>query len=315
MRKAWIVPFLALALAACGRQSDPSAVAPADPSAVPAASTPIENLPVLAGASVEPSVGGQATEAYNITLRFVGNPTQSFRDAANAGARRWERTITAGLASVALRNFSPSRSCGASAPNFTGTVDDILIDVGIANIDGAGQILAQAGPCIVRSSGGLTIYGSIIFDSADLGGFSSQVQDILVHEMGHVLGVGTLWQSKGLLSGAGTSNPSFVGPRARTEYAALGGSGNVPVENTGGAGTRDGHWRETTFRTELMTGFLNSGVANPLSRMSIASLGDLGYTVNTGAADAYSLPTGLNQQTESALEGGEQLITPRYRVQ
>lgn len=315
MRKAWIVPFIALALAACGQQSAPTAATPADQSTVPAASTPIEGLPVLEGASVEPAVGSQATEAYNITLRFVGNPSQSFKDAANAAARRWERAVTVGLADVSLRNFSPSRSCGASAPNFTGTVDDILIDVGIASIDGPSNILAQSGPCIVRSTGGLTIYGSLIFDSADVNAFSSQLQDILVHEMGHSLGIGTLWQSKGLLSGAGTSNPSFVGTRARTEYATLGGSGNVPVENTGGAGTRDGHWRETTFKNELMTGFINSGVVNPLSRMSIASLGDLGYTVNTGAADAYSLPTTLNQKSENALEGGETLVTPRYRVQ
>jgi hypothetical protein len=69
----------------------------------------------------------------------------------------------------------------------------------------------------------------------------------------------------------------------------LGGTGNVPVENTGGLGTRNGHWRETTFGNELMTGFLNSG-KNPLSRLTIASLRDLGYIVNLSVADPYKRP-------------------------
>ena len=60
----------------------------------------------------------QATEPYNITLRFVGNPTQTFKDAANAAARRWERAITAGLPNVS-GSFSPSQQCGASAPDFS----------------------------------------------------------------------------------------------------------------------------------------------------------------------------------------------------
>ena len=46
----------------------------------------------------------------------------------------------------------------------------------------------------------------------------------------------------------------------------------------GGSGTAGGHWRETTFKTELMTGFLNSGVKNPLSRLSVGTLQDMGYT-------------------------------------
>ena len=64
----------------------------------------------------------------------------------------------------------------------------------------------------------------------------------------------------------------------------------VPVENIGGPGTADAHWRESVFDNELMTGFLNSGVANPLSVVSIASLADVGYLrANYAAADPYAL--------------------------
>jgi len=39
---------------------------------------------------------------------------------------------------------------------------------------------------------------------------------------------------------------------------------------------------------ELMTGFLNAG-ANPLSAISTASMGDMGYVVNYAGSDAYTV--------------------------
>ena len=67
-----------------------------------------------------------------------------------------------------------------------------------------------------------------------------------------------------------------------------GGSGPtaVPVENTGRPGTRNAHWRETIFLNELMSGFI-AEIGNPLSRMTVGSLQDLGYIVNIDAAEAY----------------------------
>jgi hypothetical protein len=61
------------------------------------------------------------------------------------------------------------------------------------------------------------------------------------------------------------------------------------VENTGGPGTRDVHWRERVFGSELLTGFVNRA-PNPLSRVTAASLGDLGYQVDIDAADDFELP-------------------------
>ena len=63
----------------------------------------------------------------------------------------------------------------------------------------------------------------------------------------------------------------------------------VPVENTGGPGTKNSHWRDTVFRNELMTGFVG-GAPNPLSRLTVASLKDLGYVVNLKKAEVYTLP-------------------------
>ena len=46
--------------------------------------------------------------------------------------------------------------------------------------------------------------------------------------------------------------------------------------------------------TELMTPSLNGGVANPTSIITIQSLADMGYQINTGVADPYTVTNPLN---------------------
>jgi hypothetical protein len=77
------------------------------------------------------------------------------------------------------------------------------------------------------------------------------------------------------------------------EYRTLRRGGprqRVPVENAGGAGTLGGHWRPAVFRDELMAGVPTAPGA-PISRLTVASLRDLGYHVDPDAADPYALPT------------------------
>ena len=84
-----------------------------------------------------------------------------------------------------------------------------------------------------------------------------------------------------------------AGQMSLQAFDAAGGAAfvgaKVPVENTGGSGTRDSHWRESVFDAELMTGYMNAGVANPLSAVTAASLRDLGYSVDVARADSYAL--------------------------
>jgi hypothetical protein len=116
--------------------------------------------------------------------------------------------------------------------------------------------------------------------------------------MGHVLGIGTLWNtvpyggSRNLTAGAGTSSTRFTGPRAIAEYSTMLGvqdATSVPVESTGGPGTQDAHWSEARFGDEIMTGWIDVGHM-PLSRMTVASLADLGLQVDLDAADIFVLP-------------------------
>jgi hypothetical protein len=232
---------------------------------------------------------------FTITLRFINQPTATQELRFTEARTEWEAIISGDLADVT--GIIPARTCGSSfkTPLFNGTIDDLLIDVLLQPIDGPGAILGAAGPCLVRSSDFLSLYGIMFFDTADLDfledlGFFDEV---VKHEMGHVLGFGTLWSfGHDLLEGAGTADPRFTGPLAIAAYDRLGGTGTVPVEgDQGGAGTRDSHWDEATFFNELMTGFLNASAdVNPLSDLSVAAMGDLGYVVNLGSGERYRLP-------------------------
>jgi hypothetical protein len=177
-------------------------------------------------------------------------------------------------------------------------IDDLLIEAQGVAIDGPGGILGQAGPTNLRpASAGVNAFlpakGIMSFDTADLAQMQANgtLVDVITHEMGHVLGIGTIWRQKGVLSGAGTNNPKFTGTNAKKEFGILKGTGPqaVPVENTGGPGTRDSHWRESLFKNELMSGFI-AAPNNPLSKMTAASLKDLGYVVDMSAAEPYALP-------------------------
>jgi Leishmanolysin len=193
-------------------------------------------------------------------------------------------------------SLTPANSCG-DGPAMDQPLDDLIILVTIADIDGPGGVLGQASPCFVRDVGYLPALGHMIFDSADLDEVESAglLSDVITHEMGHVLGYGTLWDLQGMLAdpvGAGGTDPHFTGPQALAAFDAAGGEGyagaKVPLEDQGGPGTADAHWRESVFDNELMTGYLNLGV-NPLSAVSIASLGDAGYTVDPSVADPFTI--------------------------
>jgi hypothetical protein len=233
---------------------------------------------------------------FNIDLRFVGNePSAAVKAAFEAARSRWQQVITGNLPAFPLTgaNAVAADACGITHPAVNETVDDLLIFAEIVPIDGPGKVLGSAGPCLIRGAGGLPILGVIKLDSDDLDMMSNSgtLRDVILHEIGHVLGLGTLWTRFRLLEGAGTSDPFYVGNRAQSGFVLGGGiiHNGIPVENTGGQGTRDGHWRETTLANELMTGFINGGT-NPLSTITIGSLMDMGYQVNFGAADAYALP-------------------------
>ena len=277
---------------------------------------------------------------YNVDIRFFGEgfdvPTiEDFLDAA----QKWETVITS-----ELDNRTVSKGEGAcSAPGFPDEpaltnepVDDLLLHAGVADIDGAFDVVGSAGPCVLRSSPSadapLPAYGTAFFDTADVQRLRSEGRfgAVVLHEMGHAIGVGTLWDNLDLvdyaptdadcrLTGSFTTDPTYAGPAAIAAYDAMtaGSDTAVPLENEGGGGTQCGHWDEDIFDDELMTGWLD-GASDPLSSVTGESLTDLGYATDSDAYEPYGLPPcspGCDNLVDpQALQVEEILLFPRYEV-
>jgi subtilisin-like proprotein convertase family protein len=236
----------------------------------------------IRGWSLQLETAAAEERAFVIDVRFRGGLTSAQQAAFETAATRWARIVAGDLPSVIVDGE---------------TVDDVVIDASGAAIDGPLGILGRAGPTQLRPGSFLPAAGVMEFDSADLltmEGDGSLVS-VITHEMGHVLGFGTIWDELALRQGAGTVNPTFTGANAMREFATLSGAAAtraVPLANVGGPGTRDGHWREAVFGNELMTGLLDDG-PTPLGRLTIAAFEDMGYEVRYDAADPYALPTAL----------------------
>jgi hypothetical protein len=240
--------------------------------------------------------GGGGT-GWAITLCFRTTMTASQRAVFETAAARWSQVITGDLL-----DLTPTIVCSGQ-PRVGFPIDDLLIFAAVQPIDGVGGVLGSAGWCL-RRSGGLPLQGSMRFDEADLASMESggSLLPVILHEMGHVIGMGTMWTQTGLLVdpspvGGPATDAYFNGAGAIAAFDVVGGATytgrKVPVENAFGSGTINSHWRESVLRNELMTGFINAG-SNPLSLITVRSLADIGYTVNLAAADGYSFsPTAL----------------------
>jgi hypothetical protein len=253
--------------------------------------------------SIPATATAPPASTFHIDVRYAPGtiPTAAQKAAFDAAADRWSHLILQGGPPVTVVELD--QGCGDLRGE---TVDGLVISAELVAIDGKGKVLGSAGPCLLRDVGYLPLQGLMRFDTADLATLETngQLDEVILHEMGHVLGFGTIWEfnpgsgftpNMFLLRAAG--DPVFTGTAAIS--ALLGTSGGlgfsgagVPVEATGGAGTAYAHWRESSFGGELMTGWLNGGI-NPLSAVTVDQFRDLGYVVNDALADGITLAAAI----------------------
>ncbi len=117
---------------------------------------------------------------------------------------------------------------------------------------------------------------------------------ILTHEFAHVLGIGTLWEDNGRSLVDYTTGKYVSDSYAGLAYGELTGnlSAGIPLSKDRDSNGQIvyGHWDESTFGGELLTPQTEgAGLNMPLSQMTIASLRDIGWNVNYGAADSFAL--------------------------
>lgn len=148
--------------------------------------------------------------------------------------------------------------------------------------------------------------GSIVVNSSFLYGKMKEehLYAVLLHEVGHVLGIGTVWilprSPLTLYQEDNKDKYYYTGSSALREYKSYYPTSDligIPIEDDGGEGTQDAHPEEDNNRTingtshpglndELMTGWLSSLVV--LSRITLGFLEDIGYIVDYSKADPYS---------------------------
>ena len=227
-----------------------------------------------------PGVMGESSSKFNIELVFSSPLTAAQKNEFVTAAQRWETIILNDLPDVVVGNR---------------TIDDILIEVTTSAIDGVDGTLAETSANDLRSGSFLPYTASMDFDTSDLATLqaSDELFTVALHEMAHALGFGTIWTDKNLVTGSGTSNPRFTGAQAVAAYKSLFATNatSIPLETTGGVASAESHWAEDTFIEELMTPMIDAG-AVPLSKVTVASMADLGYTVNLNTADVWDPSSG-----------------------
>ena len=242
--------------------------------------TPLRKLRLIFGLFL--AISSQQASAIVINLDFGDGDnglTASQQSLFSQAESFWENTLTGYQPSVNSDLFSAGVSISASG----------------VTIDGAGDaegnnVLAQAGWRTGWYTGGyaLPVTGIMEFDIADLDNMETAgiLESVIVHEMAHVLGFGTLWTYNNVYvegSGQYTGAAGLAAYQAEFDPFAT----FVPV------GTSNGHWAEEPFgggltgftdannnvwSYELMTPYLNSPTF--MSNTTIQSFVDIGYTVS-----------------------------------
>lgn len=221
------------------------------------------------GTAVQDYYSGKANgeAGFDIWIHFSGTGwTESLQKAFKNAADYFTTVITNDIGGDGIINGN--------------RVDDLYISAELGSIDGKGGTLGYAGITDMWRGTEFTAAGAMKFDTADVSKFYNLGvwDDIVTHEIMHVLGFGSLWNygSNPLVASAG----KYTGAAALSAYNAATGRKNayIPVETDGGSGTANSHWDEAALDKENMTGYTeNSG--NYMSKYSVMSLADLGYNV------------------------------------
>ena len=243
---------------------------------------------------------------FDISLEFGDGFSEEWQAAIRHAADRWEQIIVADYPD----SHADLAECGV--PGLVGSrkVDDLLIRVEWEIIDFASSIGGRAYPCGRvsttgfpggRPNAGVIYLLNSIFTRERVTDFL-EVDRVVLHEIGHVLGIGTLWSSSGFLK-LDVDRPEFTGPRATAEYERVSpksaasarrlGVQGVPVEDDGihwraSDYEDDGHEHAYTVLGDLMRPGGNRSQNNLITAVTMGALDDLGYEVDYAQADCQA---------------------------
>ena len=251
-----------------------------------------EHIPALQSSGVDVSFSSSIDTGnpFSIDLVFLGDSTVEEQEILRHTAKRWEVVIQTELPNYTFPD-AWSGTCGEHSIEIPAgeQIDDLRIYVTrFPGKDAWRRPAGSGAPSLLRSSS-LPIIGCVQFN------FRFIVSDTQVrhplwgvgfHEIGHVLGIGTIWDDSGMLRGL-NADAHFAGPQAIAAFDQAGGTdyqgAKVPTEQDGA------HWRSSVLSGEIMVPSFSS--VDALSAITLQALSDLGYSVDLSEADPYVLPS------------------------
>lgn len=220
-----------------------------------------------------------AAAQFNIHINYAASVTPAQQEIFELAAATWESYITGYQPGISITGITIQ----ASTPN--------LVDPEGTDILG----LANATAWVNQGGFRLTTAGFMQFDSENVDQLMADgwFDEVVIHEMGHVLGIGINWISNGVyINGSGRYTGQYGVAAYNAEFGQTGDY--IPVELSGGTSTANRHWDEVDMGAaltgitdimgrdiahELMTGWLNVGRPPYIANFTIQSLRDIGFTV------------------------------------
>ena len=259
----------------------------------------------FADATLKITTDEEPEEPFDLELVIVDEVTASQSGIITQVAERYESMI--GLGDFDVTWSSPADQCAPGMPELVSQgLDDTGIYVMSGPLDGAGNVVAMSGPCVVRTGtggwAGMPVLGAVVLDEADIAQLESDgvLEAVVTREMARALGFDPLvWNYHGFLQ-----NPSLAedadpdadthlnAPLVVAAFNAAGGEGyagaRAPLENGAMEGISDTHWRQSVFGDEVMTPYM-TGDSQPLSRITLEALYEVGYELDVMMADPFTL--------------------------
>ena len=242
-------------------------------------------------------------DEFDLELVMVNEGTASQNGIITQVAERYESMIGLGEFDATLNVAADE--CAPGMPEVTDVdVDDFGVYVMIGPLDGAGNAVAMSGTCAIRIGiggwVGMPVLGAVVLDQADIATLEADgvLETVVTREMARAMGFDPgIWSAHGFLQ-----NPSLPEtPDADTHmnahlvvaaFNAAGGEGytgaRVPLENGAMEGISDSYWRASVFGDEVMTPYV-TGDSQPLSRITLEALYEVGYELDVMMADPFTL--------------------------
>ncbi len=235
-----------------------------------------DHIPALQGRGVMVLFTPLGKGDFDIELVFLDSFTEDQKDVLRLVARRWMSVITEDLQDHEFAQGWSGRCGDHSYAIPSGErIDDLRIYMTTFKGD---QAVGWGGPTLLRDETHLPVVGCM--------GFDLERANLLItglHEVGHVLGFGTVWGPFSYYQNPPNGDQHFSGPLAIAAFDDAGGGdyagAKVPLSDPA-------HWRGEVFEWgELMLPW--GGAA--LSAITVQSLADLGYGVDVTVADPYAI--------------------------